>query len=54
MKDKSKEIELVADAWPRFERFIKQIAKTGPQHKVAKKPKAARKKAPKAGASSKR
>jgi hypothetical protein len=38
-----KEIELVPDAWPRFERFIKQIAKAGPQHKTvakkAKKPK---------------
>jgi hypothetical protein len=22
--------------WPRFERFIKQIAKAGPQHRVAK------------------
>jgi hypothetical protein len=28
-----REIELVPDAWPRFERFIKQIAKAGPQHK---------------------
>jgi hypothetical protein len=28
-----KEIELVPDAWPRFERFIKQIAKAGPQHR---------------------
>jgi hypothetical protein len=34
-----KEIELVPDAWPRFERFIKQVAKAGPQHKAAKKKK---------------
>jgi hypothetical protein len=33
------EIELVPDAWPRFERFIKQVAKAGPQHKMAKKAK---------------
>ena len=30
---KSKEIELEPDAWPRFERFIRQIAKSGPQHR---------------------
>jgi hypothetical protein len=30
---KDLEIELEPDAWPRFERFIKQIAKAGPQHK---------------------
>jgi hypothetical protein len=36
------EIELVPDAWPRFERFIKQIAKAPPQHRVTKK-KAAKK-----------
>ncbi len=34
------EIELVPDAWPRFERFIREIAKAGPQHKAA--PKAGR------------
>ena len=35
------EIELVPDAWPRFERFIKQIAKAGPQHRApTTKPKA--------------
>jgi hypothetical protein len=28
------EIELVPDAWPRFERFIKEIAKAGPQHRT--------------------
>jgi hypothetical protein len=32
--NKSSDIELVPDAWPRFERFIKQIAKVGPQHKA--------------------
>jgi hypothetical protein len=36
-KPKQEDIELVPDAWPRFERFIKQIAKAGPQHKTAKK-----------------
>jgi hypothetical protein len=35
--DLTKEIELVPDAWPRFEHFIKQIAKSPPQHRVAKK-----------------
>jgi hypothetical protein len=34
------EVELHPDAWPRFERFIKQIAKAGPQHRVAKKKRA--------------
>jgi hypothetical protein len=42
------EIELVPDAWPRFERFIKQIAKAGPQHRVEKK-KVAKKTKPKRG-----
>jgi hypothetical protein len=27
------EIELVPDAWPRFEQFIKKVAKAGPQHR---------------------
>jgi hypothetical protein len=27
------DIELEPDAWPRFERFIKAIARAGPQHK---------------------
>jgi hypothetical protein len=31
--DPTKEIEFIPDAWPRFERFIKQVAKAGPQHK---------------------
>jgi hypothetical protein len=26
------EIELGPDAWPRFEKFIRDIAKAGPQH----------------------
>ena len=42
MKEKSKEIELQPDAWPRFERFIKQIAKAGPQHKTSSAPKKAK------------
>jgi hypothetical protein len=28
------EIELVPDAWPRFERFIGEIVKAGPQHRI--------------------
>src|ERR1700676_4564269 len=39
----AKEIELVPDAWPRFERFIKQVAKAGPQHKTSPAPKKAKK-----------
>jgi len=27
------EIDLIPDAWPRFERFIKTVAKAGPQHR---------------------
>jgi hypothetical protein len=33
---KPKNIELMPDAWPRFERFIRDIAKAGPQHRKAK------------------
>jgi hypothetical protein len=33
------EIELVPDAWPKFERFIREIAKAGPQHRPSAKPK---------------
>jgi len=29
-------IELVPNAWTRFERFVQDIAKSGPQHRVAK------------------
>lgn len=28
------DIELVPDAWPRFEKFIREIAKAGPQHRA--------------------
>jgi hypothetical protein len=45
-KSPEKEIELVPDAWPRFERFIKQLAKAPPQHREAKK-KSAKKTKPK-------
>jgi hypothetical protein len=31
------DIELVPDAWPRFENFIKEIVKAGPQHRVTPK-----------------
>jgi len=33
----SEDIELHEDAWPRFERFITQVAKGGPQHRTAPK-----------------
>jgi hypothetical protein len=33
------EVEFVPDAWPRFERMIKAVAKAGPQHRDAKPPK---------------
>jgi hypothetical protein len=33
------DIELVEDAWPRFERLIRAISKAGPQHRVTQKPK---------------
>jgi hypothetical protein len=32
------EVELEPDAWPRFERFIRDIAKAGPQHRPSAKP----------------
>jgi len=39
--DDSRNLELVPDAWPRFEKFIREIAKAGPQHRTpAAKPKA--------------
>jgi sugar phosphate isomerase/epimerase len=34
-----KDIELIPDAWPRFERMVKAIAKAGPQHREAPPPK---------------
>jgi hypothetical protein len=46
---KEKEIELEPDAWQRFERAIDVVAKSPPQHRVAKKKTAVQKKrAPKA------
>jgi hypothetical protein len=30
------EVELVDDAWSKFERFIRDVAKAGPQHRPAK------------------
>ena len=35
-KMKYVEIELVADAWPRFKQFIRDVAKAGPQHRPSK------------------
>jgi hypothetical protein len=40
------EIELQPDAWERFDRFVRDIAKGGPQHRTASKPKANRAKSP--------
>ncbi|MCH9053814.1 MAG: hypothetical protein IIA72_22635 [Proteobacteria bacterium] len=34
---KLKDIEIAPGAWPRFERFIKEVAKAGPQHRQAPK-----------------
>lgn len=34
---KSEIVELEPDAWPRFEKFIKEVAKAGPQHRPAAK-----------------
>jgi hypothetical protein len=46
-KDPSKEIELHPDAWARFERAAGVVAKSPPQHRVAKKkPKSKPKKKP--------
>jgi hypothetical protein len=33
-----KEVELQPDAWQRFERAVDVVAKSPPQHRVAKKP----------------
>jgi len=46
-KVEPREIEFVPDAWPKFERMVKAIAKAGPQHRDVKphgKPKPAAKK----------
>jgi hypothetical protein len=40
------EIELVEDAWPRFEKFIKEIVKAGPQHRKPSKRKPAKSEKP--------
>jgi hypothetical protein len=37
-KSDPKDIELHPEGWPRFERFIKQIAKAGPRHKTSSAP----------------
>ncbi len=29
------DVDLVPDAWPRFEKFVKDIAKAPPKHKTA-------------------
>jgi len=42
----AKEIELVPDAWARFERFVTDIAKAGPQHRASGKPKVKPRKSP--------
>jgi hypothetical protein len=39
--DTTKEIELHPDAWKRFERAAGVVAKTPPQHRIAKKKKSA-------------
>jgi hypothetical protein len=41
--DPKKEIEFHPDAWARFERAAGVVAKTPPQHRIAKKKKAAKK-----------
>jgi hypothetical protein len=38
-----KDIELHPDAWERFERAVGAVAKTPPQHRVAKKKKTVKK-----------
>jgi hypothetical protein len=42
-----RDIEFHPDAWQRFERAAGVVAKTPPQHRVAKKKKAAKKTKPK-------
>ncbi|MEH2565535.1 hypothetical protein [Bradyrhizobium sp. AZCC 2289] len=42
--DQKKELELHPDAWERFERAAGVVAKSPPQHRVAKKKKVAAKK----------
>ena len=47
-KSRNDKIELEPDAWPRFENFIRAVAKAGPQHRPSKpaKPKVSRAKSP--------
>jgi hypothetical protein len=44
-KSAEKEIELEPDAWERFERVVKVVAKSPPQHRVTAKAKKRKKKA---------
>jgi hypothetical protein len=41
---KKSEVELEPDAWERFERAVKVVAKSPPQHRVKKKAKAKKRK----------
>jgi len=34
--DRKKELEFYPDAWQRFETFIRDVAKAGPQHRTSK------------------
>lgn len=43
-KAKPEAVELVPDAWGKFERFIKQVVKAGPQHRSTSKKRGAEKK----------
>jgi hypothetical protein len=52
-KSKDDEIELVSDAWERFERAAGVVAKAPPQHRVAKKSKAKKTPSKRKGASKK-
>jgi hypothetical protein len=46
-RKKTVKIDLLPDAWQRFERAVDVVAKSAPQHKVRKKPKAKSPKKPK-------
>jgi len=35
---KTDEIELHEDAWPRFEQFVRDVARGGPQHRTKREP----------------
>jgi hypothetical protein len=45
--DPTKKLEFHPDAWERFERAVGVVAKSPPQHRVAKKKKTAKKSKPK-------